>query len=292
MSNLQTCTSTTRPSSPTNGQVLFETDTNRVIVYDLSGSAWSIYNSDGVAYSTGGVNDLHYPSGIYSDSGASYYISTNPEFHFDATYIDGQDAANNPSNGGSVSSWANRSGSVTSYTATQATASAQPSFTALGDGSKPCVTFDGGDYLDLANVYSPSNFTQVTVSKSLLSEGSSVLAWNGAWQNTTWLKYASNSSDYVVGGSRGDLSAPENFSMHVVTRSGSTVNLYENGGSALWNGTSATTMYAGRIGRNQLEYHNGNISEIMMFSSALSTSDLNVLRNYISNKYGISTTAF
>ena len=213
--------------------------------------------------------------------------------HFDATFLDGQDSANNPSNGSAVSSWSNRSGSSTSYTATQSTGSAQPTYTTIGDGSKPCVTFDGGDFLDTANNYVlGSNITLITVSKSTNSSKSSVMGWNGAWQNTIWTKWSSNSSDYVVGGSRGDYTAPENFSLHVVTRSVGAVNLYENGGSALWSGTNTSTMNAGRIGRTQLGYHEGNISEILVFNSALSTSELNVIRAYVSNKYGITTTSF
>lgn len=44
MSTFSTCTSTTRPSSPTDGDVLFETDTKNVIVWD--GSNWYIYDYD------------------------------------------------------------------------------------------------------------------------------------------------------------------------------------------------------------------------------------------------------
>ncbi len=290
-STLNTCTSGARPASPALGDTLYETDTKRIIVYD--GAVWRIYNNDGIAYNTAGTGELHYPSGIFSSSSASYYISTNPELHFDAKYIDGADAANNPADAGSVASWSNRSGASTSYTATQSTGSATPVFTATGDGSKPTVTFDGGDYLDLANLYEPSSFSFIVVSKSDDASKVGVFGWNGAWQNTIWWKYSANSSDSVTGVySVGDYSSPENFSMHVVTRSGTSVSFYENGGSALWTGTSSATMKLGRIGGSQLGNHDGNISEILVFDSALSTSDLNVVRNYVSNKYGITTTSF
>ena len=45
MSTFSTCTSTTRPSSPTDGDVLFETDTKNVIIWD--GSNWRGYANDG-----------------------------------------------------------------------------------------------------------------------------------------------------------------------------------------------------------------------------------------------------
>lgn len=46
MSTFSTCTSATRPSSPTDGDVLFETDTKNVIIWD--GTAWRGYANDGV----------------------------------------------------------------------------------------------------------------------------------------------------------------------------------------------------------------------------------------------------
>ena len=47
MSTFSTCTSSNRPPSPDDGDVLFETDTKNVIVWD--GSAWRGYQNDGVA---------------------------------------------------------------------------------------------------------------------------------------------------------------------------------------------------------------------------------------------------
>lgn len=47
MSTFSTCTSATRPGSPTDGDVLFETDTKNVIIWD--GTNWRGYNSDGIA---------------------------------------------------------------------------------------------------------------------------------------------------------------------------------------------------------------------------------------------------
>ena len=49
MSTFSTCTSINRPASPTDGDVLFETDTNNVIVWD--GSAWRGYQYDQAAIS-------------------------------------------------------------------------------------------------------------------------------------------------------------------------------------------------------------------------------------------------
>lgn len=47
MSTFSTCTSSTRPASPADGDVLFETDSKNVILWD--GASWRRYNSDGIA---------------------------------------------------------------------------------------------------------------------------------------------------------------------------------------------------------------------------------------------------
>ena len=45
--NMIVCTSTTRPASPFEGQRIYETDTNRELLYD--GSAWDRLTEDGSA---------------------------------------------------------------------------------------------------------------------------------------------------------------------------------------------------------------------------------------------------
>lgn len=49
MSTFSTCTSATRPGSPTDGDVLFETDTKNVIIWD--GTNWRGYQNDGIRFS-------------------------------------------------------------------------------------------------------------------------------------------------------------------------------------------------------------------------------------------------
>jgi len=48
MSTFSTCTSSTRPGSPANGDVLFETDTKNVILWD--GTNWRGYEDDGISF--------------------------------------------------------------------------------------------------------------------------------------------------------------------------------------------------------------------------------------------------
>jgi len=74
MSTFSTCTSFTRPSSPANGDVLFETDTNNVILWD--GSNWRGYESDGIRTS---VTNAYYFAfdGVDDDLIATTYDAGN-----------------------------------------------------------------------------------------------------------------------------------------------------------------------------------------------------------------------
>lgn len=78
-STLLTCTSSTRPASPSAGDTLFETDTNKIIVY--SGSAWKVYDSDDnsgwVDSSITGISGIHtwwdsnYDANMFTDAGVT-----------------------------------------------------------------------------------------------------------------------------------------------------------------------------------------------------------------------------
>tara|TARA_R100000951_G_scaffold46628_2_gene39921 strand:- start:181 stop:1011 length:831 start_codon:yes stop_codon:yes gene_type:complete len=78
MAKLNTVTSGTRPASPAAGEAYFETDTNKVIIWD--GSAWTELASDSVpafsnAYSVefDGVDD-------YFEFGSNTYVDTSSAF--------------------------------------------------------------------------------------------------------------------------------------------------------------------------------------------------------------------
>ena len=82
MSTFSTCTSSTRPGSPANGDVLFETDTKNVILWD--GTNWRGYNNDGALGWTGsnissilfdGTDDYLSLSSVVTPSATSGSIS-------------------------------------------------------------------------------------------------------------------------------------------------------------------------------------------------------------------------
>lgn len=84
MSTLNTCTSSTRPASPSQGDMLYETDSYKTIIYD--GSQWREYQSINSPYDLDGTNN----------------ISLRPLIHFDAGKVNGVDSSGNPSNGASL----------------------------------------------------------------------------------------------------------------------------------------------------------------------------------------------
>ena len=85
MSKIKTTTSATRPTDAVSGELFFETDTNRLIFWD--GNIWHVYRRDSITIATGGAEELHYDTGIWSDQQNVNYISQSPVMHFDSTRI-------------------------------------------------------------------------------------------------------------------------------------------------------------------------------------------------------------
>jgi hypothetical protein len=85
MSKIKTTTSTTRPTDAETGELFFETDTNRLIFWD--GNIWHVYMRDSITSTTGGIEELHYDTGIWSDQQNANYIPQSPVMHFDSTRV-------------------------------------------------------------------------------------------------------------------------------------------------------------------------------------------------------------
>ena len=238
-----------------------------------------------------GTNELHYPTGLWSSASATYYLSTSPDIHYDATILDGADAANNPADGAAVSTWGDRSGNTTDYDATQSSASYQPTFkdASSGPGSQPALSW-ATDKFDLTNAWSVTgSCTAIFVSQSLAA-GSFYLLKASSYTKAFWEYFG---QDYFFGGGSGAVSDTSVFNMHTLHRDGTSAEVFESGGTSIYGPASRTNdMEIETIGQGQFGYQNGTVSEILIFSSALSTSDLNTIRLYITNKYGITTTAF
>lgn len=133
-STLLTCTSSTRPASPNAGDTLFETDTNKIIVY--SGSEWKVYDSDDnsgwVDSSITGISGIHtwwdsnYDANMFKDAGVT-----------------------NASLGERLYQWTDR---INGRAFVQSNAVLRPIWANEGKNGRPRVVFDGvsDDYMDYA----------------------------------------------------------------------------------------------------------------------------------------------
>ena len=298
MRTLNTCTSSTRPGSPAAGDTLFETDTNKIIVYD--GSEFKEYKSDSGTYDLDGTNTL----------------SVRPLFHFDAEKINGSDATGNPSNAAAFTGqWISKVNSAT--TVAQATASAQPTYNTSGENSQAYLSFDGGDFLHLTTrVYFKEDFTFMTIAKGAASTSNmSPLGGPGA----DFDPYASNAfnlggagpfsgrpndvlifySDNTVSGYPGTASFPTGKNFHAQTRNlifkreSAAATLFFDGNNQVSrsSNTSNVDIRVGSIGKTNFNKTTGNIYEIIAFDSALSSTDLNSWNAYVTSRYAAGSGA-
>jgi hypothetical protein len=283
--------------SPAVGDTLYQIDTKQVITCSSIGPVvWRIYDSDAVAYTSTGENDLNYPSGLFTDTGATYYVSTQPAWHFDASILDGAAAANNPANGAAVAAWGDRSGN--GQDTAQATGSSQPAFHTKPSRpyewagiSRPFVRFDN-DTLVFDASYS------VTGVGTLFTVAMRFGLYGRLFETYTFVSL----SNYLALGSAGAVtifgvgtSGTHDTStrpLMVVGNRDSSNNLtgWINGGSAAAGPTVKTTAFTiTQLGRGSSDTM---VWEQIYFAADLSLADMNVVREYLSNKYAfLSTTA-
>ena len=240
----------------------------------------------------GGENELAYPGGLWEES--NYEISVAPEMHFDSLIVDGADAANNPANDATIATWGDRSGNSTDYDATQGTGSLQPTYDTTSPAS---VHFVPTDVLALANTLSSTTSTLVVVGYNPREPD----GWNSekvyepivaaSYTNSVWMKY-SNASDYLSGVSSGNVATVwTEPRMHVLVTSSAggtqTVKMYQEGGNLLTTKTHTQTNEFTNIGKGHVN-PDSKFNELLVFDTALSTSDLNVIKDYVVNKYSFT----
>ena len=111
---ISTCLSNGRPTNAIHGDMLYETDTMRLIVYDTSQGAgnerWVFHDNSGFQFGTlTDLSLLNYANCKTTLNPASpYALSTSPEIHFDARFLDGVDPLNNPADGTTIAEIVNR----------------------------------------------------------------------------------------------------------------------------------------------------------------------------------------
>ena len=211
-------------------------------------------------------------------------------------WLDADDSSTITLNGSTVSQWNDKSGN--DYHVSQATASSQPTYTASALNSKSVVRFDGNDELtSLDTVVGGS--TNRTVFVVFNSTGGSIQYGVTLGDSTSIGQSFSVSREIGVrvnSGYRTWTTAVDSTHaiVTIVLDGTSTTDLlaWKNGSSLTVDLTSSRTINtaAGFIIGNGSSGGNltGDVAEIIVYNSALSTSDRQSVESYLSTKWGIS----
>ena len=269
-----------------------------VNIYPIGTDSY-ILDGTSQAISPAGTNDLHYTGGIYFDTGATYYIGTAPEMHFDAAILDGADPANNPSTGSSVSSFGDRSGNATNYDASQSTGAYQPTYRVSSGLSY--VEVASNNFLNLSStlgVAGSTDLTLIQVAKRTGNFYATALHDSSQFQYQGSAYSSINNLHYMMGTSNSSTSFADVDlnSLHIIVsqRNSGSWTVWLNSGAAKLTGTTNTSsasldrLYQGSNTTAVV----GDYYETLHFESALSVSDINIVRSYLANKYSITSSAF
>jgi hypothetical protein len=218
-------------------------------------------------------------------------LSLAPALWLDAETLSGSD-------GTQISTWADRSGN--SRDATQATGGAQPKLYNNVLNGKKVVRFDGVDdvmEVDLTNPISqPITIFAVTKQSGLPSVNGRVIhSSDPNLAGSTFFPLGLNSSgnhlwnfgtDTVTG-----VSFSSNFAIYGVIANGSQSATFRNGAS-LFTGNPGSNgiaryLYVGNL-QSGLRGLNGDIAEILIFSTALSALNRQRVERYLGAKYAIT----
>ena len=305
MSTLLTTTSTTRGSlSPSAGDVFFETDTTRIIVYD--GTDYVVFNKDGVSFSAGGAEELHYAGGPFSDATAEYFVSDAPFLHFDSARADGSLAT--PTNVVNMGTQFNSAGAEVNPNG-RAWRNRLNTAQFFADNSRNLV-YDQTEKAYFIEGRNPSttgvaeditgDFTYFLVQKDPVkilglthdnNTGKEMLVYDGS--NLYLAGYSVSSASTVASsGISGEID------LFAVRRTGSITKLWTlskdigvpagtNRRGATLTSTQSTTknLHIRSLGRHKTTKLDGYLYEMIVFPTALNQANMDVVHKYIINKY-------
>jgi hypothetical protein len=168
----------------------------------------------------------------------------------------------------------------------------------VGDGTLGAA-FSGEDKpISIVTVVSADNINRFTDLINIGNSGSATQIMEFAidsrsGQQKVYFQKRDDSSTLVAASSADTIDG--SFAIYAVIHSGTSVSIYKNGGAplvnaaAVNNGTITTnTSWIGS--RSTAEYYDGDIGEIVICNSALSTSDTNTLCSFLADKWDLSWT--
>ena len=306
MSTLLTTTSTTRASlTPSAGDVFFETDTTRIIVYD--GTDYVVFNKDGISFSGGGAEELHYAGGPFSDSTAEYFVSDAPVLHFDSARADG--SLSTPTNVVNMGPQFNSVGSEVNPNG-RAWRNRLDTTQFFADNSRTGVDYDQTEkaYHIQGTIPSttgvaediPSDFTYFLVQKDPVkilglthnnNTGKEILTYDGSDMYLAGYSVGS-ASTVATDGISGELD------LFIVRRTGSTTKLWtlskapgttagtpRRGAVVTDAQSSANNLHVRSLARFKNVKLDGYLYEMIVFPTALSQANMDAVHKYIINKY-------
>lgn len=230
-----------------------------------------------------------------------------------ALWLDAADADTITLDGSGVSQWTDKSGNARH--ATQSTSGSMPIVTSKAINGLDAITFDGSDdFLTLGTALGrPSSYTVFAVSRptkalsnlqavfcSMISSGNSrdsCMSLSNDGGSVFW-QYGNSGSTYRWGyGAAG-------FTLNVVaqhclvhTNGTQDESVYRDGalltngsqdGTAATNAGTAQPTSIGRAGAYDGWYFGGDIAEVIVIVSAVSTSDRQKVEGYLAHKWGLA----
>lgn len=217
-------------------------------------------------------------------------------------WFDAADTNTITSNVGAVSQWNDKSGNASN--ATQGTGSAQPGTGVVTQNGKNVLTFDGGDTLILPaatyTIPNANNTLFVVSSTSLPGTQERVIGMaetaSGRWHfqypsaaaSVSYLSSTSSGVDITISSGV----TKSNYNIFTCFKSGTTQSISYNGATAVTNasGANESGIDSATIGSElgTVLFLTGAIAEIIVYSRALSTAEINQVNRYLSNKWGIT----
>lgn len=297
--------------SPAVGDTVYQIDNNKINVCSSLGPVvWQLYDSDG----TGG----------YALDGSST-LTAVPNFHFDASKINGVDATGNPSNAASLTSaWSSKINGVSTFA--QGTGTLQPTWYSSGTSSESYLSSDGGNGGDtlvpnfrttfLEPISGP--FTMMGVMEQVGTTGFSMgggvqgAVTSPSWQTSPWWNYSG--TEYFYYSQTGADSGPKPtfasgagngstaVASYTVTRLFMVIRDSSNNTRLFVDGNNTNTANVGTFsgdllmsnmwqGYNGTYMSRGHTYEMALWDSDLSTADRNKIITYANSRYGTGRNA-
>jgi hypothetical protein len=295
MSTLLTCTSSTRPGSPAAGDTLFETDTNKVIVY--SGTAWKEYEDNGQLYNDSDITALS--PHIWLDGAGGYFY--DDDLKSNLVSDDGE----------YVGAWADRSGNGFDFT--QSLTVGKPRILKNFGAKNATVLSYSAEQLiftgTASSQISGAGSTMFFVLYNSMTTGDYILTSSDSstriksTQNTSSGDYYFNAQNYAGTASsnsylRTDLGTEQllfKLSIYAIRMGSSLGESFVNGTTQL---VTTTTVPTGTLFTSGVNYDlldstvavdsPNLLGEFIVFDSALSDTNMNTVTNYLGKKYSIT----